>query len=314
MYVWRLVCAPKLSPFPRQSKKATSHNLFLYGSNACEQYGTSMGRGTAEQWLQRANALLLLRDWQHSSETAHDGHSPEPILSSAAELCKISCKLPLPKGRICSSAGDVKDQPLSLHIISHQTHFHPRNNTHIVWKENELRGIFSSFLKRSYCSCGGLVPSPGNSGGSEDSLGVLSQPGSQLMLQEAISFILLIYFCIRFTPRWGSLKVPSNSRWELGCKLWVRGCSFLTYTTRSPSSVKNASLQGRDAAIPGHSQQSEGLKEGQNGWEHEIPSKPELRAATADLYSKSHNSWAWMSPSPSRRDKVVEMAEPGYPR
>lgn len=109
-------------------------------------------------------------------------------------------------------------------------------------------------------------------------------------------------------------KFPLTPGESSSCKVWVRGCSFLTYTTRSPSSVKNASLQGRDAAIPGHSQQSEGLKEGQNGWEHEIPSKPELRAATADLYSKSHNSWAWMSPSPSRRDKVVEMAEPGYPR
>lgn len=131
-----------------------------------------MGHGTAEQWLQQANALLLLSDWQHSSETAYDGHSSETILHSAAELCKISFKLLLPKGRICSSAGDVKDQPLSLHIASHQTHFHPRNNTHIVWKENKLRGIFSRFLKNSHCSYGGLVLSPGNSGGS-DSLGVL---------------------------------------------------------------------------------------------------------------------------------------------
>lgn len=122
-----------------------------------------------------------------TGRTAGAETSPHALLQSSARF---------PEGSLAWRVEFIlrleiqKSQHLSLRAVSHQTHFHPRNNTHIVWKKNKLRGTFSRLSKKIYCSYTCLSLSLGNSGGSKASPCVLSQPGSDMMLQRIIIFFV----------------------------------------------------------------------------------------------------------------------------
>lgn len=160
------VCTPNFSlDFPISLRKATRHFPSPHGINVSEKcLMSAKPRHGRPATCQR---MLFMRCEEPGPCLRHL-HSPLPLgdpgwgggrrrpQSSSRFLLQSSASFPgvslAPRAEFIPQSETEKSQPLSLHIISHQTHFHPRKDTHIVCKENKPRSIFSRLSKQTHCS------------------------------------------------------------------------------------------------------------------------------------------------------------------